>query len=90
MAGEDVELAGFCQHAIAAGAGVAEKADAVGVLGFQRVGVADAEKHVEMADRVALRHQRLGERQRLGIGLAPHDSVAGTDDGAEVQRVQFE
>ena len=68
----------------------AEKRMQSAYSGFQRVGVGDAEEHLEAADGVALRHQRLRERQRLGVCLAPHHRVAGTDDGAEVERVQFE
>ena len=90
MAGQDVEFAGFGECAVGAGAGVSRKADAVGVFGFQRVGIGDTEEHLEIAYGVALRHQRLGERQRLGIRLAPHHRVAGADEGAEIQRVQFE
>ena len=53
-----------------------EKPQAISMLRLQRLRVSRTEKKRDRTDRVALRDQRLRQRQRLGRPLRPDHGVA--------------
>src|SRR5579863_3667486 len=60
--------------------------DYIGVLGFQRIAVAEAaEKDAESSDRVALFKQFLDQRHRFAAALSPDHVIARADYPGEVE-----
>jgi hypothetical protein len=80
----DVEDVRLRERAIGPRAAVGGEPEMVGMLGLQNAREAYSGENPRAAERRALFYHRFNERPGLGADLSPHDSIAGTDDVAEV------
>ncbi|CAL8480189.1 protein of unknown function (plasmid) [Caballeronia sp. S22] len=54
------------------------------MFGREHVREADAEKEPHTPDAMPLFDERAHQRDGFGVGLAPHDGIAGADQRGEI------
>ena len=90
VARHDLEPPGAREAEVRRERAVARVAEPRRRIGRESVRIHRPDEDLDRAELRALRHQRLGERQRLGGTLRNGDGVAGTDEAGEVERCRVE
>lgn len=90
MTRQDVQQSGLRQPPIVPGTAVGGESNMIRMVRVHHVRPAYADERREAADRGALRHQGLGQRQWFRPGLAPCDAIAGFDESGEVQGLNLD